>query len=676
MTTNNPLLSKFELPPFDQINTADYLPAIEAGIAEAKKEVEAIINNAEAPTFDNVIAALEFSGMQLNRVISVFSNMNSSNADTEIQQLAAEIYPRLSAFHNDITLNADLFAKVKTVYDNRNELSLTKEQQTVLENHYNDFIQNGALLNDSQKIELRSIDEKLSKLSIEFGQKLLKDSNAFQLLLTDEIELDGLSASVVAAAKEAAVKKGLEGWLFTLDMPSYLPFVTYAKNRALRKKMFLANGSKGFQNNENNTESILLELAKLKITKANLLGYATYADYKLQNRMAKNITNVNRFLQDLLDKSTPMAMQELEEMKAFAIQKDGITDFNRWDSLYYSEQMRKEKFHYDEEALRPYFSLDAVLNGVFAIAGELYNLSFSIVPDAAVYHPDVKLFKVTDIDSGKLVAHLYTDFFPRSTKRAGAWMSSFKDQYKYNGKDERPIVAITCNFTKPTGDSPSLLTHREVTTLFHEFGHALHGMLSDVTYPSISSPHVFWDFVELPSQLFENWCFEKESLEKFARHYQTGEIIPDALIEKFDLVASFQAGLMMLRQIGLGKIDFGWHAVTTLDDVKDVKSYETMLTKDTDFYPAEASICVSPAFSHIFQGGYSAGYYSYKWAEVLDADAFEYFKQKGIFNKTVADSFKNKILAAGGSAHPTELYVAFRGQEPSIEPLLKRNNLV
>jgi peptidyl-dipeptidase Dcp len=455
----------------------------------------------------------------------------------------------------------------------------------------------------------------------------------------------------------------------------YLPFVTYIQNRELRKKMVLAKSALGFQNNENNTEETLLTIAKLKIKKANLLGYKTYADYVLEERMAKTPNTVRNFLNELLEKSTPFANKEFTELEQFAKQKDGIEILERWDGAYYSEQLKKSKFNLDEEELRPYFSLENVLNGVFDIAGELYNIKFTKAPEVEVYHPEVTVYKVTSTQTNQLVAYVYTDFFPRSTKRAGAWMSSFKSQCKKNGVDERPHVSVTCNFTKPTATKPSLLTFGEVTTLFHEFGHALHGMLSDTTYPSLSGPHVYWDFVELPSQIFENWCYEKEALSRFAKHYETGEVIPDALIEKIKAAASFEAGMQMLRQVGLASIDFGWHAVESLEHVKHVKDYEAELTAKTSLYPETAGVCTSTAFSHIFQGGYSAGYYSYKWAEVLDADAFEYFKERGIFNKEVATKFKQNILAAGGSAHPMELYKAFRGAEPSIQPLLKRGNL-
>lgn len=672
---SNPLLSPFDLVPFSAIKNEHYLPAIKAAIDQAKNEIEDIYINDEEPTFENTIAALDYSGNQLSRLSVLFFNIYSSNADDEIQKIAMEVSPLLSEFGNDVNLNEKLFHRIKAVYERKDSLSLTTEQRTLLENTYKNFARNGALLNDLQKDELRELDKELSQLSLVFGAKVLNDTNAYELLIDNENDLAGLPKDNITEAREAAKAKGKEGWLFTLDYPVYLPFVTYIQNRELRKKMVLAKNALGFQNNENNTEEILLTIAKLKIKKANLLGYKTYADYVLEERMAKTPSTVKHFLNELLEKSTPFANKEFAELEQFAKEKDSIDKLERWDGAYYSEQLKKTKFNLDEEELRPYFSLENVLNGVFDIAGELYNIKFTKAPEVEVYHPEVTVYKVTSTQTNQLVAYVYTDFFPRSTKRAGAWMSSFKSQYKKNGVDERPQVSVTCNFTKPTATKPSLLTFGEVTTLFHEFGHALHGMLSDTTYPSLSGPHVYWDFVELPSQIFENWCYEKEALSRFAKHYETGEIIPDALIEKIKAAASFEAGMQMLRQIGLASIDFGWHAVESLEHVKKVKDYEAELTAKTSLYPETAEVCTSTAFSHIFQGGYSAGYYSYKWAEVLDADAFEYFKQRGIFNKEVATKFKENILAAGGSAHPMELYKAFRGAEPSIAPLLKRGNL-
>jgi Zn-dependent oligopeptidase len=672
---SNPLLTPFDLVPFSTIKNEHYLPAIKAAIAQAKNEIEDIYINEEQPNFENTIAALDYSGNQLSRLSVLFFNIYSSNADDEIQHIAMEVSPLLSEFGNDVNLNEKLFHRIKAVYEKKDSLSLTTEQHTLLENTFKNFARNGALLNELQKDELRELDKELSQLSLVFGAKVLNDTNAYELLIDNESDLAGLPIDNITEAREAAKAKGKEGWLFTLDYPVYLPFVTYIQNRDLRKKMVLAKNALGFQNNENNTEETLLTIAKLKIKKANLLGYKTYADYVLEERMAKTPGTVKSFLSELLEKSTPFANKEFEELEQFAKQKDGIEKLERWDGAYYSEQLKKSKFNLDEEELRPYFSLENVLNGVFDIAGELYNIKFTKAPEVEVYHPEVTVYKVTSTATNQLVAYVYTDFFPRTTKRAGAWMSSFKSQCKKNGVDERPQVSVTCNFTKPTATKPSLLTFGEVTTLFHEFGHALHGMLSDTTYPSLSGPHVYWDFVELPSQIFENWCYEKEALSRFAKHYETGEIIPDALVEKIKAAASFEAGMQMLRQVGLASIDFGWHAVESLENVKHVKEYEAELTAKTSLYPETAGVCTSTAFSHIFQGGYSAGYYSYKWAEVLDADAFEYFKERGIFNKEVATKFKQNILAAGGSAHPMELYKAFRGAEPSIEPLLKRGNL-
>ncbi|MBP6516249.1 MAG: M3 family metallopeptidase, partial [Chitinophagales bacterium] len=534
----NPLLTPFDLVPFSAIKNEHYLPAIKAAIEQAKNEIEDIYISEEEPTFENTIAALDYSGNQLSRLSVLFFNIYSSNADDEIQQIAMEVSPLLSEFGNDVNLNEKLFHRIKAVYEKKDSLSLTTEQQTLLENTYKNFARNGALLNDLQKDELRELDKELSQLSLVFGAKVLNDTNAYELLIDNESDLVGLPKDNVAEAREAAKTKGKEGWLFTLDYPVYLPFVTYIQDRELRKKMVLAKNALGFQDNENNTEETLLTIAKLKIKKANLLGYKTYADYVLEERMAKTPGTVKNFLNELLEKSTPFANKEFAELEQFAMEKDGIGKLERWDGAYYSEQLKKSKFNLDEEELRPYFSLENVLNGVFDIAGELYNIKFTKAPEVEVYHPEVTVYKVTSSQTNQLVAYVYTDFFPRTTKRAGAWMSSFKSQCKKNVVDERPQVSVTCNFTKPTATKPSLLTFGEVTTLFHEFGHALHGMLSDTTYPSLSGPHVYWDFVELPSQIFENWCYEKEALSRFAKHYETGEIIPDALIEKIKAAAS------------------------------------------------------------------------------------------------------------------------------------------
>ncbi|WP_452221901.1 M3 family metallopeptidase [Lacinutrix salivirga] len=666
--------TNYNTAPFLAIENAHFLPAIQEGIKNAKAEIDAIVNNTEAPTFENTIEALEFSGEQLNRVSSIFFNLNSAETNEEIQKLAQEISPLLSEFGNDITLNEALFLKVKAVYDQKDNLDLSTEQRTLLDKKYKSFSRNGANLPEDKKQELREIDKELSTLKLKFGENVLAETNAFEMLITDEKDLEGLPEGAKEAAKQLAEAKNKEGWLITLDYPSYIPFMTYAKNRELRKKLSLASGSKGFKNDALDNQNIVLKIATLRFKRAQLLGYKTHAHFVLEERMAKTPENVTSFLNELLEKAKPAAQKEFDNLEQFAKKLDTIDRLEKWDSAYYSEKLKQKLFSLNDEQLKPYFKLENVINGAFTVAKKLFGLQFKEINTIDKYHKEVLTYEVLDA-SGDLVSIFYADFFPRAGKRNGAWMTSYKSQKIKNGTNERPHVSIVCNFTKPTKTKPSLLTFNEVTTLFHEFGHALHGMLANTTYPSLSGTNVYWDFVELPSQILENWCYEKETLELFATHYKTGEVIPMELIEKIKASSTFHEGMQTLRQISFGLLDMSWHGQDPTS-ITNVKAQEVKAFANTKLYPDVKENCMSTAFAHIFQGGYSSGYYSYKWAEVLDADAFEYFKQEGIFNKTVANKFKNHVLSQGGTEDPLVLYKRFRGQEPKPEALLKRAGLL
>ncbi len=670
----NPLLQDFNTAPFSKISNEDYKPAIKEAIAIAKIEIDAIVNTTAAPTFENTTVALDNTGEKLNRITSIFFNLNSAETNDAIQKIAQEVSPWLSDFRNDITLNEKLFARVKTVFDDKENLDLTPEQHMLLRKQYKGFARNGANLSDDKKTKLREIDSTLSKLSLQFGENVLAETNAFEMHLTNEDDVAGLPESVKEAASQLAQEQNKEGYIFTLHYPSYIPFLTYADNRELRKKMAIAAGKKAFQDNAFNNEKIVLEIVKLRQKRANLLGYKTHAHFVLEERMAKTPEKVIEFSNNLLEKAKPAAKKEFENLEKYAKKLDGIEKLQKWDGAYYSEKLKKELFDLDQEILKPYFKLENVIDGVFEIANRLYDLNFEEVSTVDKYHQDVKTYQVTDND-GNFIAVFYADYHPRKGKRNGAWMTSYKSQQIKNDVNERPHVSIVCNFTKPTATKPSLLTFNEVTTLFHEFGHALHGMLANTTYNSLSGTSVSWDFVELPSQVLENWCYEKEALELFAKHYKTGEIIPMKYVEKIKESASFHEGMQTLRQLSFGLLDMKWHSEDP-SEITDVKAFETDAFSATKLYPDVAENCMSTAFSHIFQGGYSAGYYSYKWAEVLDADAFEYFLEEGIFNKDVATKFKEFVLSKGGTEEPMELYKRFRGQEPKPDALLKRAGLL
>ena len=666
--------TKYNTAPFRIIQTEDFLPAFKEAIKMAKKEIDTIVNSPEKPSFENTIEALDFSGEQLDRISSIFFNLNSAETNEEIQKIAQEVSPLLSEFSNDITLNDHLFKRVNTVYNSKSELNLTTEQTTLLDKKYKSFSRNGANLPEDKKTQLREIDKSLSTLKLKFGENVLAETNKFEMLITDEADLSGLPEGTKEAAKQLAESKDKTGWLFTLDYPSYIPFITYADNRELRKKLSLAAGAKAFKGDALDNQANVLQIVNLRHERANLIGYKTHAHFVLEERMAETPETVLKFSNELLEKAKPAAKREFKILENFAKSLDNINRLEKWDGAYYSEKLKQKLFSLDDELLKPYFKLENVIDGAFTVANKLFDLNFEEIDTIDKYHKDVLTYKVTD-SKGDFISIFYADFFPRSGKRNGAWMTSYKPQYIKNGVNSRPHISIVCNFTKPTKTKPSLLTFNEVTTLFHEFGHALHGMLANTTYPSLSGTSVFWDFVELPSQVLENWCYEKEALKLFATHYETGEVIPMALVKKIKESATFHEGMQTLRQLSFGLLDMSWHGQDPTS-IKSVKTYEDGIFKNTSLYPETKETCMSTSFSHIFQGGYASGYYSYKWAEVLDADAFEYFKQEGIFNKKVADKFKDNVLSQGGTENPMTLYKRFRGQEPKPEALLKRAGLL
>ncbi len=676
---NNPLVNitatPFSTPPFSDIKNEYFKPAIEHYIQSAKAEINEIVERKDLPNFNNTIEALEKAGKPLDRASSIFFNLNSAETNDEIQQIAKEISPLLTEFSNDILLNEALFVKVKNVFDSVDRSALSREQKTLLDKTYKGFVRNGALLNNDQKDKLRKIDVELAQLSLTFGEHVLAETNKYEMVIENEKDLAGLPQFVIDQAAETAKEKGHEGkWVFTLDYPSYVPFVTYSASRGLRKELSIAAGSKAFKGDENDNQEIVKQIATLRHQRAKLLGYDTHAHFVLEERMAESPEKVMEFLAEIGTYGKGGAERDVKEVADYAKKLDGIEALQRWDFAYYSEKLKKEKYTIDDEILKPYFKLENVIDGVFETARRLFDLHFVVNDKIDKYHEDVMTYEVKDA-SGKHVSVFYADFFPRAGKRAGAWMTSYAGQYREEGTDHRPLVSIVCNFTKPTGNTPSLLTFNEVTTLFHEFGHALHGMLADGQYESLSGTSVYWDFVELPSQILENWCFEKECLDIFAKHYETGEAIPEELIQKIKDSANFMEGYQTMRQLSFGMLDMAWHGKDN-SGIESVADFERSIMEETDVLPPIPNTNMSCAFSHIFQGGYSAGYYSYKWAEVLDADAFEFFKEKGIFNKEVATLFKDNVLSKGGAEHPMILYKKFRGQEPDVKALLRRAGLI
>ncbi|MGE5427462.1 MAG: M3 family metallopeptidase [Methylococcaceae bacterium] len=675
--TENPLLRPFDgmyqTAPFSLIKTEHYIPAFDAAIEETKKEIQAIIDNPQLPDFKNTIVALDMAGERLERIKGIFFNLNSAETNDEMQNIAQEIAPKLSDFSNDITLNEHLFGRIRDVFNKRESLTLNTEETTLLEKTFRRFMRSGANLNETDKAKYREITKELSQLGLKYQQNVLAETNAFELVITDSKDLSGLPESIIDMAAQAAKSKNKEGWLFNLQHPSYIPFMKYADNRELREHLFRASSSRGNHGNEYDNNEIIKRIVALRLEKANLLGFKTHAEYKLQERMAETPAKVIQFLDDLHLKSKPFAVKEFAEVQDYAARLGFNESMQKWDWAYYSEKLKSEKYNFTDEEVKPYFQLEKVIDGVFLLARKLYGIHLKENKNIEVYHPEVSAYEVLD-ENEQLVAVLYLDFFPREGKRSGAWMTDYRSQSNVDGDQVRPHVSLVTNFSKPTENAPSLLTFDEVTTFLHEFGHGLHGMLSQCQFPGTSGTNVYWDFVELASQIHENWAFEKEWLDMFASHYQSGEKMPEELIHKIQKAQNFQAAYMMERQLSFALLDMAYHN-RQQPVTGDLKEFETQAIASTDlFEPVEGSL-QSTSFSHIFAGGYDAGYYSYKWAEVLDADAFSVFKQHGIFDRETADSFRHNILEKGGSDHPMVLYKAFRGQEPTTEALLKRSGL-
>lgn len=676
---SNPFLSKYRTPygtaPFDQIKTEHYEPAFEAGIRQHQQEIDAIVNQRSIPTFENTIEALDRSGDLLTRVSSVFFALLSAESNDEMMEISQRISPKLSEHSNNINLNEGLFQRVKAVYDNREKMNLTPEQTMLLTETYNGFVRSGANLSGADKERYRQLSSELSQLTLTFGQNALKETNRFSMLLTDETALEGLPQGIIEAAAELAREEGKEGWLFNLSYPSYVPFMKYSSRRDLREKMYRAYNSRCTGGEYNNLD-IMKRIAEVRLEIARLMGKNTYAEYALERRMAQNSQNVYNLLNQLLEAYTPTALQEVKEVQGFAIGKEGknIT-LMPWDWSYYADKLKDAKYDLNDEMLKPYFELENVKKGIFGLATDLYGITFQKNETIPVYHPEVEAFEVKDAD-GRMLAILYTDFHPRSGKRSGAWMTEFKGQWREeNGEDSRPHITIVMNFSRPSGNQPALLTYDEVETFIHEFGHALHGMFANTTYPSLSGTNVYRDFVELPSQIMENWLSEKAFLDRFAVHYQSGEKIPEALVQKIRDAGNFNVGYACLRQLSFGLLDMAWHTITAPIDT-DVATFEQKATASTQILPTVEGTVTGAQFSHIFSGGYAAGYYSYKWAEVLDADAFALFQERGIFDQKTATSFRKNILEKGGTEPPMELYKRFRGSEPSIEALMRRDGIL
>ena len=674
----NPFLSEYHTPhqtvPFHLIRTEHFEPAILQGMEEHDREIADIIANPDEPTFENTIEALELSGERLDRVTTVFGNLLSAETNDDMQAIAERIMPKLSEHSNNITLNEQLFARIKHVYQHTDKDSLNNEQRMLLQNTYDGFIRSGANLTDEQKERFRQISAEMSVLTLNFSQNNLKETNAYELQL-EESQLGGLPESTLEAYAQTAREKGKEGHIVTLHAPSFVPFMKYSTERGLRQQLYMAYNTQCMKDNEHNNEEIVKKLVNLRLERAQLLGFQTAADFVLTRRMAENSANVYRLLDQLLEAYTPTALREVEEVKALARETEG-EDFELmpWDWAFYSEKLKQKKFDLDEEALRPYFELNNVIQGVFGLATRLYGIAFAENKNVSTYHEDVKAYDVTDQD-GTFLAVLYADFHPRAGKRSGAWMTSYKEQWKdAQGNNSRPHISVVMNFTKPTADKPALLSFGEVNTFLHEFGHALHGILADTRYRSLSGTNVYWDFVELPSQIMENFAIEKDFLNTFAKHYQTGETIPEDLVQRIVDAANFNVAYACLRQLSFGYLDMAWYTRTTPFE-GDVRTYEKQAWAKTQVLPSVEETCMTVQFSHIMSGGYSAGYYSYKWAEVLDADAFALFQEKGIFNPEVANSFRTHVLSKGGTEHPMTLYKRFRGQEPGIGALLKRNGI-
>ena len=674
----NPFFSEYttphQTPPFDKIKLEHYEPAVLEGIKQHQAEVDAITGNPEAPTFENTVVALEYAGDMLNRVLSVFFNLNSAETSDEMQALAQKLSPILTEHSNNVSLNDSLFARIKAVYETTDRSALTTEQQRLLQETYDGFARSGANLSEEDKAKYRELTTELSQATLAFGQNALKATNSFALNVTDSARLKGMPESLLEAAAQTAKEKGQEGWTFTLHAPSYSPLMMYCEDRDLRRQMYMAYNTQCVQDNENNNEELVKKIVNLRLAIAQLLGYESHADYVLENRMAENADNVNQLLDQLLEAYLPAAKEDVKAVQEIAARTEGKNfELMPWDWSFYSEKLRSEKYSLNDEMVRPYFKLENVIKGVFGLATRLYGITFEENKEIPVFHPDVKAYDVLDKD-GSYLAVIYTDFFPRAGKRSGAWMTSYQEQFVKDGVDNRPHVSITMNFTKPTASKPALLTMDEVETFLHEFGHALHGIFAATTYPSMGGTNVYRDFVELPSQLMENFLPKKEFLATFAYHYETGELIPDELIERIVRAQNYNAAYLCIRQLSLGILDMAWYSRTTPFE-GDVLAYEQKAWESTQLLPIVEGTNMTTHFGHIMSGGYSAGYYSYKWSEMLDADAFSLFEEKGLYSEEVATSFRKNILEKGGSEHPKELYRRFRGQDATIDALMKRDGI-
>ena len=676
---DNPLLTesglRYEAPAFDKITEEHYLPAFEAAIAEGKQEIEAIVNNPEAPTFENTILELEYAGGKLNTVAGIFYNLNEANTNDRMQEIAEQISPMMTEYSLSIMLNPKLFERVKAVYEQRENLNLSQEEAKLLEKTYKGFADNGANLSEEDKAKYSKIQEELSLATLKFGKNTLGATNAFTMHLTNEDDLAGLPPFAKDAAALEAKNRNLEGWVITLQQPSYSPFMQYSEKRELREKLWKAYNSKCLEGEFSNLD-IIKQIVGLRIEAAKLLGYNTYADMALKDRMAKDAPTVNGFLQNLLEKSLPFAKKDVKAVADYAKANGFKGELMPWDFSFYSEKLKKEKYSLNDEVLKPYFKLKNVKEAVFGLANTLYGLNFTEAKDIPGYHPDVTVYDVTDAN-GRHMALFYADFFPRESKGGGAWMTSFREQsFTKDGKvEKRPHISIVCNFTKPTETEPSLLTFYEVTTFLHEFGHALHGILAEGRFASLTGTSVARDFVELPSQIMENWATEKEYLASFAKHYQTGEVIPDELIDRIVESKNYNSGYASVRQLQFGIGDMAWHSVTEVP-ADDVVAFEKKAVAACALMPDVPATAFAPSFGHIFSGGYAAGYYSYKWAEVLEADAFQVFKENGIFNKETAEKFRKEILSRGGIEDADVIYRNFRGRDPEPEALLKKFGMV
>ena len=669
--SDNPLLQEWntphQTPPFSKIRNEHYAPAVREAIKEAEGNIKAIIKQKAAPTFENTIVALQTSSEKLDRITAVLFNLNEFNTDSELQSIVMELTPELTRYSNSVNMNEHLFARVKAVYEQRDRLNLTTEQRTLLEDTYKGFVRNGVNLTGKDKRTFAKNSERLAELSQLMNQHVLADNNDFVLNVTEQKDLSGLPENVIAAARQEAIERGLHGWAFTLAYPSFGPFITYADNRALREQMWRAYNSRGNRGNQNDNNEVIREMTHLRYQQAQLLGYENYSEYVLSNRMCETPKQLSDFFKQLLEASLPYAKQDLVEVSRYAQKLGAPMPLQRWDFSYYSEKLKQEKYDFDEELLRPYFQLEKVRQGIFDLYGRLYNLRFVEASGIEVYHPDVKVYEVFDQD--RLMGVLYLDMHPRASKRSGAWMTSFREQSNLGGHQVRPLIQVVCNFSKPVGNTPALLSFSEVETFMHEFGHAMHGMLSDCTYPSLSGTSVKRDFVELPSQVMENWCYEPQFLNTFARHYQTGDTIPGEYIKKIKAAEKYLAGWLCVRQLSLGLVDYAYHTITApIEGPMEEFERKHMV----ELLPPIKGANTSTAFTHIFAGGYASGYYGYKWAEVLDADVFSEFKRHGIFDRTTANRFRREILSKGGSQHPSILFRNFMGRDPNIHALMIR----